>query len=205
MADLNKNPKAKSSGGSEIKQANPLKAWFPVIAIVICAIFAHWMFYSTAGFSSPNNFEGGQEAYDAYQVWKEGGKQGEAPPKWTAGHPVHDGLGNTLGIVRKGGFVIPIGMTLFLTMLVFSIERGITLINAGGRGNKDVFVKKVRRMLAANNIDEAVAECDKQKGSVGNVIKAGLRKYKEMAENTTMEKDSKKVAIQAEIEEATHA
>jgi biopolymer transport protein ExbB len=38
---------------------------------------------------------------------------------------------------------------------------------------------------------------------VGNVIKAGLRKYEEMAANDALDKDAKKLAIQQEIEEAT--
>lgn len=203
MADPNKNPKAKSSSGSEIKAANPFKAWFPLIAIIICTIFSHWVFYSSSGFSAPENFEGGVEAYDAYQAWVLDGEQGEAPPHWTDGHPVQEGVEGTYGIVRKGGFVIPIGITLNLILWVFVVERFITIVRAGGRGNKDVFVKKVRRMLASGDIDGAVAECDKQKGSIGNVIKAGLRKYKEMVAEPTMAKDAKKVAIQAEIEEAT--
>ena len=61
----------------------------------------------------------------------------------------------------------------------------------------------MRLLLAKGNIDEAADLCDKQRGSVGNVIKAGLRKYKEMEMVTDMEKEQKKTAIQAELEEAT--
>lgn len=202
MADPNKTPNAKSSSGSEIKAASPFKAWFPLVAIILCAIFAHWVFYSSSGFSSPDNFEGGIEAQDAYQAWALN-PTGEEPPHWTDGHPVSEGVEGTFGVVRKGGFVIPIGMTLFLILMVFTVERFITIVRAGGRGNKDVFVKKVRRLLSSGDVDGAVAECDKQKGSIGNVIKAGLRKYKEMVSEPGMAKDAKKVAIQAEIEEAT--
>ena len=57
--------------------------------------------------------------------------------------------------------------------------------------------------LANKNVDAAIAECDKQKGSVGNVMKAGLRKYKEMITNTELDTDQKVLAIQKEVEEAT--
>lgn len=50
---------------------------------------------------------------------------------------------------------------------------------------------------------KALAECDKQKGSVGNVMKAGLRKYKEMISNTELATEQKVLNIQKEIEEAT--
>jgi biopolymer transport protein ExbB len=45
--------------------------------------------------------------------------------------------------------------------------------------------------------------CDKQKGAVANVVRAGLTKYDEMTKVTGMEKDEKVIAIQKEIEEAT--
>jgi biopolymer transport protein ExbB len=201
MAETTKNPKASNS--QEIKPANPFKSWFPIIAILLCAIVCHWVFYSDTGFSAPQNFEGGEEAYEAYEAWVANGKQGEEPAHWTDGHPKQEGTEYFMGIVRKGGFVIPIGLTLHLVLWVFVIERFITISRASGRGNKDVFVKKVRRMLAKGDIDTAASECDKQKGSIGNVIKAGLRKYKEMVAEPGMAKDAKKVAIQAEIEEAT--
>ena len=57
--------------------------------------------------------------------------------------------------------------------------------------------------LADKKVDAAIAECDKQKGSVGNVMKAGLRKYKAMISDTELDTDQKVLAIQKEIEEAT--
>ncbi len=48
-----------------------------------------------------------------------------------------------------------------------------------------------------------LAECDRQKGSVGNVMKAGLRKYKEMITNTELSTEQKVLNIQKEVEEAT--
>ncbi len=196
MAEPTK-PVAKASGlEPEIKPASPFKSIFPLLAIVVCAVVAHVAFYQ--GFGHPSNFEGGAENFTTYQAWEKAGKQGEEPQHWTKGHPL-----NTFGIVRKGGFVIPIGMTLLLVLFTFVVERGITVSRAGGKGNIDVFVKKVRNLLAKGQIADAVSECDKQKGSVGNVIKAGLRKYKEMEESSNMEKDQKKIAIQTEIEEAT--
>ncbi|MEM7658857.1 MAG: MotA/TolQ/ExbB proton channel family protein [Bacteroidota bacterium] len=114
------------------------------------------------------------------------------------GHP-H----STPGLIYKGGWVIPIGITVTIVILIFLIERAITVFRASGRGNTDVFVKRVRMLLAQGSIDEAAELCDKQRGSVGNVIKAGLRKYKEMERATELEKETRKTAIQAELEEAT--
>ncbi|HEV7349342.1 MotA/TolQ/ExbB proton channel family protein [Telluribacter sp.] len=111
--------------------------------------------------------------------------------------------GDYYGIVYKGGPIVPILMTCFLIVLVFTIERLITLGKASGSGNIDAFVRKIRSLLDKNQIDEAIRECDKQKGSVGNVIKAGLEKYKQLISETNLDKEQKLAALQKEIEEAT--
>lgn len=111
--------------------------------------------------------------------------------------------GDYYGIVYKGGPIVPILMTCFLIVLVFTIERLITLSKASGSGNIDAFVRKIRSLLDKNQIDEAIRECDKQKGSVGNVIKAGLEKYKQLTSETALDKEQKLAALQKEIEEAT--
>jgi biopolymer transport protein ExbB len=57
--------------------------------------------------------------------------------------------------------------------------------------------------LSSKNIDAAMSECDKQAGSVGNVMKAGLKTYKEMATNTTLDTEQKLASIKKEVEETT--
>ncbi|SEI87072.1 outer membrane transport energization protein ExbB [Dyadobacter sp. SG02] len=111
--------------------------------------------------------------------------------------------GDYYGIVYKGGPIVPILMTCFLIVLTFTIERLITLSKASGTGSIDGFVRKVRSLLDKNQIEEAIKECDKQKGSVGNVIKAGLLKYKQLTTETALDKEQKLAALQKEIEEAT--
>ncbi len=111
--------------------------------------------------------------------------------------------GDYYGIVYKGGPIVPILMTCFLIVLVFTIERLITLSKASGNGNIDAFVRKIRSLLDKNQIEEAMKECDRQKGSVGNVIKAGLVKYKQLTTETELDKEQKLAALQKEIEEAT--
>jgi biopolymer transport protein ExbB len=62
----------------------------------------------------------------------------------------------------------------------------------------------VQSFLSNDNVDSAIAECDKQKGSVANVVKAGLGKYREMQTTTeALDRDQKVLAISKEIEEAT--
>jgi len=111
--------------------------------------------------------------------------------------------GNYGGMAYKGGFIVPILMGMLLMVFVFSIERFIVIGKATGKGSLDAFVKKIQSLLASNNIAAATAECDKQEGSVANVIKSGLKKYSEMEVETNMDTDQKCLAIQKDIEEAT--
>ncbi|RZK50800.1 MAG: MotA/TolQ/ExbB proton channel family protein [Pedobacter sp.] len=111
--------------------------------------------------------------------------------------------GNYGGMAFKGGPIVAILIGLFLMTFVFSIERLIVIGKATGKGSLDSFIKKIQGFLASGNISAATAECDKQQGSVANVIKSGLIKYQEMETDTTMDTEQKCLAIQKDIEEAT--
>ena len=88
-------------------------------------------------------------------------------------------------------------------MVVFSIERYLTLRAAEGNGSLPAFLKRIKAALETNNVDSAIAECDKQKGSVANIVRSGLMKYKEMSGTADMDRDQKVASIQQDIEEAT--
>jgi biopolymer transport protein ExbB len=111
--------------------------------------------------------------------------------------------GNYPGTIYKGGFIVPLLLTSFFTVVVFSIERFITLAKAKGTGNVDTFVRGIKGFLDRGDIAGAITACDKQKGAVANVVRAGLGKYDEMTKVSGMEKDEKVIAIQKEVEEAT--
>ncbi|ACU06881.1 MotA/TolQ/ExbB proton channel family protein [Flavobacteriaceae bacterium 3519-10] len=108
-----------------------------------------------------------------------------------------------MGIIYMGGPIVPILISFMIIVLVFSIERAMVLRKASGAGNVDNFVLSIRRLLNQNKVDEAIEECDRQQGSVGNVVREGLTTYKALAHDTTMNKEQKMVALNKSIEEAT--
>ena len=110
---------------------------------------------------------------------------------------------NGLGTMYQGGFVVPILLATLLTLLCFIVERALTIFKAKGKMEAGEFVRKVQYHLANKNIDAAIAECDKQAGSVGNVMRSGLVKYREMTNNHDLDTEQKILSIQKEIEEAT--
>ncbi|HQN16160.1 MAG TPA: MotA/TolQ/ExbB proton channel family protein [Bacteroidales bacterium] len=161
-------------GGQSLKES--LQSAFASGAILVALIVAYIIYKFIMG--NPANFQGGNPA----------------------GSPLP---GNFLGMIYKGGFIVPILITCVLCVLIFTIERWVMLRRARGTGRINQFVKNIQTKLAANQIDEAVAACDKQKGSVANVMKAGLKKYKELKDDTILEKDQKVLALQKEMEEST--
>jgi biopolymer transport protein ExbB len=180
------------------QQSNKLQAVFALIAIPLCFVICIILYKFVLGSSS--NFEGGDPN----------------------NHPLP---GNYLGIVYKGGPIVPILMSFFLMVITFSVERFITIAKASGTGSTSNFVRSVRSSLNNDDVAGAIQHCDKQKGSVGNVVRAALLKYKEMSELTKKEKlgaapigssasgniivadvadkEQKIAAIQKELEEAT--
>lgn len=151
-------------------------AAFAIPVLVICGvcIYAFVM-------GNPSNFEGGDPN----------------------NHPVKEGIGHVFGLIHKGGYIVPILLSLVLMSITFSIERFLTITKASGKSSAEDFVRRIKSLLATGKIDEAISECDKQKGSVANVVKSALHKYKEVESNDALDKDQKVLAIQKEVEEST--
>lgn len=126
------------------------------------------------------------------------------PDNFMNGDPKNHPLpGNLLGTIYKGGFIVPIIQTLFLTVLTLSVERFIAITKAQGKGNLTSFVANIKQSLSKGDIAGAKELCSKQKGSVANVVNSGLDKYAQMEADNDLSKEQKVVAIQKEIEEAT--
>ena len=111
--------------------------------------------------------------------------------------------GNYLGIIYKGGYIVPILMTLLLIVLTFTLERYFTIKKAHGNLPPVKFVAKLKEYLAADDIRGAIAECDRVQGSVASVAKSTLDKYEQMEKDLLMTKEQKLIDIQKKIEEAT--
>ena len=142
--------------------------------IVVCFVIALCIFKYLLG--NPANFAGNDPA----------------------GHPT-----NLLGTIYKGGVIVPIIQTLLLTVIALSIERWIALRSAFGTGSLAKFVLNVKAAVSKGDFAEAQRICDKQRGSVANVVSASIRAYKEMETTTGMKKAQKVSKIQQAHEEAT--
>ena len=116
-------------------------------------------------------------------------KDGEAKDVW--------------GLVYKGGVIVPVIHSLLLTVLAMSIERWLALRTAFGKGSLPKFVTNIKAALNANDFAKAQQLCDRQKGSVANVLTQSLNAYKEMEQTSGIKKAQKVAKIQQAHEEAT--
>ena len=149
---------------------------FAASAILIAFIISWLLFQNVMG--NPVNFEGGNPA----------------------GQPLD---GNYLGIFYKGGFVVPILITCILVLIIFVFERVITLSKAKGKGRLNTFVSQLQTQLSEDKIEEAMESCDKQRGSLANVMRAGLARYRDLQKDKELENDQKILSIQKAFEEAS--
>ncbi|MDX2047954.1 MAG: MotA/TolQ/ExbB proton channel family protein [Chitinophagaceae bacterium] len=178
MAETKPTATAKATTSVQPKKSsNAISYLAPIICIVAGYLIWRFILGSPDGFTKPDPAGG---------FW-----------------PHHKGPKGALNAIYEGGIIVPLLIGCFLMVVTFSIERFLTISKATGKGSIAEFIRKVQYHLANKNVDAALAECDKQRGSVANVMKAGLRRYKEMITEPGLSTDQKVLAIQKEVEEAT--
>lgn len=169
---------AKATTSVQAKKSSNAISWIaPIACIVAGYLFWRFILGADSGFKQPDPAGG---------FW-----------------PSHKGPKSALNGIYEGGIIVPLLIGMLLMVIVFSIERFLTINKALGKGSISDFIRRVQYHLANRNVDAALAECDKQRGSVANVMKAGLRRYKEMINNTELDTEQKVISIQKEVEEAT--
>lgn len=118
---------------------------------------------------------------------------------------VQDHPADIWGTIYKGGVIVPVIHTLLLTVLAMTIERWLALKTATGKGALPKFVANIKAALNTNDFAKAEQLCNKQRGTVANVVMASLNAYKSMESgaNASLKKAQKVAKIQQAHEEAT--
>ena len=110
---------------------------------------------------------------------------------------------NLLGTVYTGGIVVPVLITLTLLDFTLVFERMFSLRKAAGRASVPKFLKAVQTYLIQGKIDDAIKACDAQRGSAASIIRTGLERYKQIADEPGLDADKKMGETARAIEEAT--
>jgi biopolymer transport protein ExbB len=152
-----------------------LREAFAAIVILVAITIGILIYVFVLG--NPNNFEGGDP------------KNNPLP-------------GNYLGVAYKGGILVPVGIGLLIITIVMSIERFITLAKASGKISMEAFVHQIETLIEQDRIDEAIVLCDKQRGTLGNVVRETLTRLKLVRDDKALTKEQKIAAVQKAIEES---
>jgi len=166
------------SQSSTVRASQPVKDYVTAIIIVAAIVIGYLLWYFWMG--SPSNFI-------------------DNDPH---GEPIEEGFGSYLALLYKGGYLVGTALGLLFITLTLSIERIITLGKASGKGSPDVFVQKIQMHLENEDLDGALAECDRQRGTVGNVVREAIVKYQLVKEDNTMNTEQKVGVIKQAVEEA---
>ena len=172
--------------GTKKQQKPRSKGVSAALVIVGCAVVGFAFFYLWCGLGHPEGV-GITDSTHPLSHFNE------------LGRPL---MGDKFGTLYEGGFVIPIVITLLLTVFALSIERFFAIGRADGKGNTANFILEAKTKLDSGDIAGASKLCDAQKGSVANILKAGLLRYEDVLK-LNVSNAEKSTMIQDEIDEAT--
>ncbi|MCO5251400.1 MAG: MotA/TolQ/ExbB proton channel family protein [Candidatus Kapabacteria bacterium] len=152
-----------------------MKNFFNVIVIALSLLTAYLIFYIYMG--NPNNFNDPDIKHE---------------PK----------PGNVPGMIYTGGPLVGLLMSFVLIAITFIFERAYSIGQAKGKGNPAVFIKSVITKLTQGDLDGAVAECDKQRGSMANVLRSAIVRFQEIEHDPEFPGEKKVSEVQRAIDES---
>jgi len=152
-----------------------MKNLFNVIVLTLAFVVAYSVYFFIMG--NPNNFNDPEIKHE---------------PK----------PGNVLGTIYTGGPLVGLLLALILISLTFVFERFFSINKAGGKGNPSVFIKNVTTHLTKGDLDAAISECDKQRGSMANVLRSAIYRFQEIENDKNYSGEKKIGEVQRAIDEA---
>jgi biopolymer transport protein ExbB len=152
-----------------------MKNMFNLIVVVLALTVAYIIYYGLMG--NPDNFNDPAVKH-------------EPKPE------------SILGTIYTGGPLVGLLMTFIILAITFSIERAFSISKAKGRSNPKKFIQSVIGKLEKGDLDGALAECDKQRGSVANVLRAAIMRFKAVENDPEFPGEKKIAEVQRSIDEA---
>ncbi|UCE03617.1 MAG: MotA/TolQ/ExbB proton channel family protein [Candidatus Latescibacterota bacterium] len=94
--------------------------------------------------------------------------------------------------IQDGGPIVALLIAMQMIVIIIVLERMWTIRGAKGRESLAVFAKKLQAMIQNNDLEGALDLCRRQRGSLANVVYAGIdtfmaTEHKELTEEERME------------------
>jgi len=104
--------------------------------------------------------------------------------------------------IKKGGPLVALLIMLSIMSVTLTFERLFTLSRARGQQSLPVFMRGIRQKIDAMDIEGAAELCAKQRGSLANVLRAGLDRYAVIRTVGTLDMKTRMEEVQKAMEEA---
>lgn len=108
----------------------------------------------------------------------------------------------TLATIHTGGPIVSILLAFILLGVTFSIERYLSISKAQGKSKPERFLKDVIGDLAKDDLDSALKKCDQQRGSIANVLRTAITRFKEVENDPEFTAEKKISEVQRAIDES---
>ena len=103
--------------------------------------------------------------------------------------------------IKSGGPLVAGLIMLSIMSVTLVFERLFTISRARGKDSIPAFMRAVRKKIDANDIEGAADLCSKQRGSLANVLRAGLDRY-QVVRSANIDRKAKVDEVQKAMEEA---
>ncbi len=108
---------------------------------------------------------------------------------------------NAMGMIFTGGPLVGLLIACILIAITFTVERFLSIGKAGGKGNMHAFTQEIVGNVAKGNYTAALAACDNQRGSLANVLRAAVERFRTVENDPTLNADQKLQETQRVIDE----
>jgi len=112
--------------------------------------------------------------------------------------------GNIVAMIYTGGPIVAILIGLLIISITFVFERTLSINKARGKGDISGYLKRVLDYLMKGAYDDALQECEKQRGSLANIMRAAIERFRTIENDADYPTEKKMLEVQRSIDEATN-
>lgn len=108
---------------------------------------------------------------------------------------------NILGTIYTGGPLVGLLIACILLAVTYSVERFLSINKAKGKSDMHKFGKTVIAHVERGNYDAAIKECDTQRGSLANVLRAAIERFRSVENQSNITAEQKIAEVKRVVDE----
>ncbi len=108
---------------------------------------------------------------------------------------------NALGMIYTGGPLVGLLIACILLAITYTVERLLSIGKASGSSDMHAFGKSVVGSVEKGDYTGALKQCDEQKGSLANVLRAAVERFKSVESDGSLNAEQKIADTQRAIDE----